>query len=169
MHKATHVLIAEFYRDNRGISKSFSKPFGVQEDIPSAWGRPKASDLNPTGTGKGNPLDQGERFITLVHPVDPARAREIAENFLALVEYLDYAAGVRKVCESKSPHALYAKSICEHSDIAAELLDGELDREKLKRAMVEIRQAESALRQLEGGVQRLLDDLVLHDYSTGNR
>jgi hypothetical protein len=159
MHKATHVLIAEFYRDNHGISRSFAKPFGVSEDLPSAWGRPKASDTNPTGTGKGNPLDQGERFLTLVHPIDPARSREMAENFVEKVDELDRAAGVTKTFKTKSPAALFAESACEHADIAVEILQGELDLERLLRAKTELRQAKGALLQLEGSIDGLIAEL----------
>jgi len=156
MHKDTHVIIAAFYRDNRGIAGSFAHPFGVHEKVPDAWGRPKPSDLNPTGTGKGNPLDQGMRFIELVHATDPARAREMAENYVALVDDLDRANGHAEVFKMNSPTGLLAKSICEHADIAVELLDGEITVEKLSRALTEIREAKVALLQLEGGVESLL-------------
>lgn len=159
MHKYPHVLIAAFFRDNWGIAESFAKPFGVDKKVPDAWGRPKASDLNPTGTGKGNPLDQGERFIKLVHPTDPARAREMAENYVALVDELDRQAGIGHVREFKNPRALLAKSICEHADIAVEILNGELNISKLEKAKKEIDQAKVALFQLEGGVDCLLREL----------
>lgn len=156
MHKDTHVLIAQFFRDNTGIAQTFAKPFGVHDKLPDAWGRPKPSDVNPTGTGKGNPLDQGERFIKLVHPIDPAKAREMADNFPALVDDLDRRAGIEHAREFKSPSALLAKSICEHADIAAKLLNGELTKEKLEEAMKEICEAKVALFQLEGCIEGLL-------------
>ncbi len=158
MYKDTHVLISLFFRDNRGIAESFAHPFGVHRNVPSAWGNPKPSDINPNGSGKGNPLDQGERFIKLVHPTDPARAREMAENFIALVDELDRRTGVDHVREHHNPSGLLARSICEHADIAAKLLGGELTKEKLQEAMVEIRQAEVALLQLKGGVEALIQD-----------
>jgi hypothetical protein len=156
MHKHTHVIIGEFFRDNRGIASSFAHPFGVNEKIPDSWGRPKASDVNPTGTGKGNPLDQGERMIELVHPIDPSRAREMAENYVELVNELDRRAGAIRAAETNSPHALLAKAIAEHADVSVELISGELTEEKLTKALVEIRQAEVALLQLKGGVEGLL-------------
>lgn len=156
MHKDTHVLIGEFYRDNRGIASSFAHPFGVHTNVPDAWGRPKPSDMNPFGTGKGNPLDQGERLIELVHPIDAARAREMAENYIALVDELDRREGIREAQENQSASGLLANSICEHADIAACLLAGKITTEKLSRALVEIREAEIALLQLKGCVEGLL-------------
>lgn len=161
MHKATHVIIASFFRDNRGIAKTFARPFGVDSEVPTAWGRPKASDVNPSGTGKGNPLDQAERLINLVHPHDPVKAREMAENFIALVDQLDAIEGEEQGHCSSSVHRLLAKSICEHSDIAAEILNGEITFEGLERSMTEIRQAKVALIQLEGAVKELLVNFPL--------
>ena len=157
MHKYPHVLIAAFFRDNWGIAESFAKPFGVDKKVPDAWGRPKPSDLNPTGTGKGNPLDQGERFIRLVHPTDPARAREMAENFVALVDELDRQVGLEHARDFNNPRALLANSICQHADVAAKLLTGELNKTKLEEAKREVHQAKTALLQLEGCIEGLLN------------
>lgn len=157
MHKDTHVLIAAFYRDNRGVAQTFAHPFGVHENVPCAWGRPKPSDVNPYGTGKGTPLEQGERFIALVHPIDPARSREMAENYVELVNELDCRAGIIRAGQTGSPGELLAKSICEHADIAAKLLGGGgLTKENLEQSLTEIRQAECALLQLKGCVEGLL-------------
>lgn len=161
MHRPTHVLIASFYRDNRGVSETFARPFGVSEKIPSSWGRPKPSDENPTGTGNGNPLDQGERLIRLVHPYDPARAREMAENYVALVDDLDGETGERCAASPEGIHQLLARSICEHSDVAAKLLDSELTRETLQKAIDEIREAKVALEQLEAGVKQRFRDIAV--------
>lgn len=158
MHKHSHVLIAEFWRDNSGISEKFAHPFGVHKDTPSAWGRAKPSDANPLATGRGNPLDQAERFITLVHPIDPARAREMAENVVELVNELDHHAGSSETQKSQCPHQLLAKSICEHADIASELLQNGLTEESLAKSLDEIRQAKAALFQLEGGIKGLLQN-----------
>lgn len=156
MHRQTHVIIAQFFRDNRGVAETFARPFGVNEKQPSSWGRPKPSDENPTGTGAGNPLDQAERLIKLVHPFDPARAREMADNTVALVDKLDREVGIASVRENGSVNKLLATSICEHSDIAAEVLDeGELTQAKKDKALEEIRQAEVALKQLKAGVQQM--------------
>lgn len=155
MYKATHVLISAFYRDNRGVSETFARPFGVSEKIPSSWGRPKASDENPTGTGNGNPLDQAERLIRLVHAHDPARAREMVENFAAFVDRLDSDSGIENLTQSGSINKLLARSICEHSEAAAALIDGELTPTSAQVALNELRQAEVATEQLKAAVQHV--------------
>lgn len=156
MHKDTHVLIGQFFSANKGIVESFAHPFGVHPNTVDAWRRPKPSDVNPTGTGKGNPLDQAERFIKLAHSADPSKAREMAENFLALVNELDRQTGIEKTQATATPSQLLAKSICEHADVAAALLSGEMTEEILRKALVEIRESEVALLQLRGGVEGLL-------------
>jgi hypothetical protein len=163
MHKATHVIISSFYRDNRGVAETFARPFGIGEKVPSSWGRPKASDINPTGTGNGNPLDQAERLIDLVYPHDPARAREMAENFTAQVDDLDRQSGIFQIQESQSPSSLLAKSICEHSDVAAALLNGDKSTASLNHALIEIIQAETALAQLKGAIEGLMANSGLGD------
>lgn len=155
MHKATHVLIGSFYRDNRGIAETFARPFGVGSKVPSSWGRPKASDLNPTGTGNSNPLDGAERLIRLVYAIDPARAREMADNFPELVDEMDLVEGAEVVRVTESANGLYAKTICEAADIAEHILNGQPAAIDLEHAMKEIREAESALAQLKGAIQEL--------------
>lgn len=144
------------------MAETFAHPFGVERKVPSSWGRPKASDANPHGTGNGNPLDQGERLITLVHPFDPARAREMAENFVELVDMLDQTEGADHSDCKSDLFQLLAKSIKEHSDVAGLVLKGDLTPEALECAMVELRQAKSALLQLEGGLQELLENGGVH-------
>lgn len=161
MHRPTHVLIADFYRNNRGVAETFARPFGVNEKTPSSWGRPKASDENPTGTGSGNPLDQGERLIRLVHAFDPASARAMADNFVEFVDRLDRDAGEQFATSSDAVHELLARSICEHSDVAAKLLSSELTRETLQKAVDEIREAKVALEQLEAGVKQRFRDIAI--------
>lgn len=163
MHKATHVIIASFYRDNRGVAETFAHPFGVNSKVPSSWGRPKASDANPHGTGQGNPLDQAERLINLVHPIDPARAREMAQNFVSLVDDLDHSAGVEQAREKLSWAEALARSICEHSDIAGALLKDSSDRGTYEAALREIHEAKSALQKLEGAIYEFLEAEVVKE------
>lgn len=108
-----------------------------------AWGRPPESDVNPTGTGKRNPLDCVTRLISLAHKDDPGLAREMAAHFTDTVEQL----------EGKTPQVtgninnLIGHSAKEHMDVVLSILNS--DSPDWKKAFTEIKQAEAALYKVE--------------------
>ena len=140
--------------------KKLAHPFGVDVHTVSAWRRPKPSDLNPTGTGKGNPLDQAERLIRSAHPFDPASARAMADYFNELVNELDSESGMAEAHMKRHPCELLARSICEHADVASSLCIQDYSVETLHSALKEIKEAKVALLQLEGCIYGMLNDDV---------
>lgn len=156
-HKAPHVILGKFFRENRGVAETFAHPFGVCSKIPSSWGRPKASDTNPTGTGNNSPLNGTEKLMEMIHQYDPATVHEIADNMKAFACELDRREGAIQADSEIHFLKSLAHSIREHADVAECVLEGDLEGD-LDRAMVEVRQAESALLQLKGGLAERQQD-----------
>lgn len=115
--KRSHEIYADFYADVTSGSKRMAAAHGVSSDTASAWARPKASDFNPTATGKNNPLDGALRSMRVIHPHDPERARQ----FVALIEQecdaLDYEAGLLEATEMDHPCRAIAEVIKRQSDL----------------------------------------------------
>lgn len=121
---------------------------GKDTHTAEAWARETASNENPSGTGKHNPLDCIFRLIGLAHKEDDrALAQELAE---APMRYYDWLEGTSPAIEA-SLDELIGAAIKEHSEAIVEALNKV--RPNYARAMTEIVQAEIALRDLKGKVQ----------------
>ena len=128
-----------------------AKAFGVSLGTVRAWRHPKPSDADPTGTGKGNPLDQPARYIRIVHHYNPGNARKAAQYFEDLVDELDRATG-----ESEDPANILDELrglVKEESDVVQQLLGKDLSEATLRDALTEIDEARAQLERLYGAVK----------------
>lgn len=123
---------------------TIAKACGKTTETVDAWGRPPASNENPSGTGKHSPLDCVVRLQRLAHKEgDAALAYEIAEMFADNANDLD----------GKTPHnriardVLIGSAIKEHGEAIVECLNAE--NPNFIKAHTEITQAEVALRKLK--------------------
>ncbi len=115
MLKETHELLAEAFARNSSLKTKLPQPFGVHVETVTAWARPKSSDINPTGTGKGNPLDRTEKLIEITHVTDPEMAREMSEHFVKFVDELDRMRGLTEAFEDKNMCAAIARVVESHA------------------------------------------------------
>jgi hypothetical protein len=151
----THEICAE------GISPHLvgvlANAFGLEKGTVRAWRHPKESEANPTGTGKGNPLDQAARYIRIVHRYNPGNARQAAQYFADLVDELDRAAGLADP-QSESGRVLnnLRELMKEESDVAQILVGTKLNEETLKTARREIAQERAALERLDSVIETSL-------------
>ncbi len=144
----THEICAEGITAH--LVQVLAKAFGVALGTVRAWRQPKPSDANPTGTGKGNPLDQVARYIEIIHHYNPGNARKAAQYFEDLVDELDRSSG-----ESDDPENILAELrelVKEESDVVQQLLGKPLDEATLREALTEISEARAALERLYGAV-----------------
>ncbi len=111
MKKNSSEIFADFYTDIPSGGKRMALAFGVHSDTATAWARRKPSDIFPTATGKGNPVDQCVRAMTVIHPHDPARAREIADYLDTVCDDLDRDAGLAEAEDAQNPCAAIARVV----------------------------------------------------------
>lgn len=157
----THEICAEGITAH--LVHVMAKAFGIAIGTVRAWRQPKASDANPTGTGKGNPLDQSARYIEIVHHYNPGNARKAAQYFEDLVDELDRATG-----ESEDPANILEELrglVKEESDVVQQLLGKQLDEAALRDACTEIDEARAQLERLYGAVKGQLQRAVSPDAS----
>lgn len=154
----THEICAEGLSAH--LVKKVALAFGLNEGTVQAWRRPKESDLEPTGTGKRNPLDQAERLICIVHQSNPGNARQAANYFLELVDELDREAGCIADADEASESATIVtrlrELIKESSDVAMALVGSGFEEHTLRQALREIAEERSALERLSGAVEMRL-------------
>jgi len=118
---------------------------GKEIQTAEAWGREPASNENPSGSGRRNPIDCIIRLMGLAHKEgDRALAREIAETF---TDYADYLDGVAGELDDTEIEELAGKSVKEHGDAIFEALKRR--KPNYPKAMTEIVEAEIALRDLK--------------------
>lgn len=151
----THELLAESLTAH--LVKVLAKGFGVTEGTVRAWRHPKESDANPTGTGKGNPLDQAARLIRIIHKYNPGSARQAAEYFADLVDELDREAGIAETGESAGILNTMRETIREGADVQMLLVGSEFDEHTLRRARKEIAEDLAALGRLDAAVRAELE------------
>ena len=153
--KRSWEIIAELLTVN--IKKVLAAAYSVHSDTVGAWGRAPASDSNPSGTGKHNPLDQAERYITIAHRYDPGNAREAARYFADLVNRLDREAGTAAAAVHDSPCALLAESVKETTDFVVILAAKPENPLAWIKARTEISQAKAKLNELDGCLESLIE------------
>lgn len=122
---------------------------GKEVQTAEAWAREPASNENPAGTGKNNPLDCIFRLMGLAHKDgDKALTREMAE---AVVAYADWLDGIEPRPEGTLTELIGA-AIKEHSEAIVEALNLPT-KPNYAKAMTEIVQAEIALHELKKTVR----------------
>lgn len=154
----THEICAEGLTAH--VVKKLAVAFGVSEGTVRAWRQPKESDIDPTGTGKCNPLDQAERLIRTVHKYNPGNARQAAQYFEDLVDKLDHEAGQYFLLGSGSRILDELRTtIRETADVATALVGLEFDEHTLRSARREIAEGRTALERLDAVVKAKLNTL----------
>ena len=138
------------------LKYELASPFRVTPKTIEAWARPKESDPELMGTGKGNPLDRVEKLLEETHPYDPEMAREIAEHFPSFVDELDRRAGVFEAEEDEHPCRLLAKVLEQNTKLILSGLGGCDDPKKLSEVFPNVRNLKTYVLQLEGCIERLL-------------
>lgn len=154
--KKSSEIFADFYADISTGKNRMAQAFGVTPDTAQAWSRPKASDINPTGTGKGNPVDQAERAVRIIHAHDPARAREISAYLETVCNELDREAGIVEADTAEHPCRAMARVAESHLQLVLTGLGGCDDPTKLTEALANTRHLKAYVLQLEGCIERLL-------------
>lgn len=127
------------------IAKLLSRAFGCDLKTVEAWRRPKASDHNPTGTGKANPLDQVERAVRIIHKYDSAGARRWAQYIADVCDELDAERARSGFQSTEERTCKVAALIREHSEAVIALMRADDDQAALK----ELEEMMDAGRQLE--------------------
>lgn len=155
----THEILAEALTAR--VVHVTAQAFGVNEQTVRAWRHPKESDLNPTGTGKANPLDQAARIIRVIHQYNPGAARQAAEFFIDLVNQLDEEQGVGSqetgAGEGESILDRLREEIKEAGDVTLALIGKDMDPLTLRRARKEIAEDIAALHRLDASVNAELE------------
>jgi hypothetical protein len=153
----THEILAEGITAH--LVEVLAKAFGVEKGTVRAWRHPKESDENPTGTGKGNPLDQAARLIRIVHQYNPGNARQAAHYFSNLVNELDRAGcEVAAYAEPEGDILDHVRScIKEGADVHTVLVGAQFDEHTLRRARREIAEEQAALQRLDGVLCSVLE------------
>lgn len=154
--KKSNEIFADFYADISTGKNRMAQAFGVTPDTSQSWSRPKASDINPTGTGKGNPVDQAERALRVIHPHDPSRAREIPSYLELICSELDREAGMTEAETAEHPCRAMARVAESHLRLVLTGLGGCDDPHKLRAALANTRDLKAYVLQLEGCIERLL-------------
>lgn len=154
--KQSHEIFADFYTDVPSGKSRMATVHGVHKDTATAWARPKPSDLNPSATGKGNPIDQTTRSMRVIHPHDPARAREIADHCREVCDELDREAGLVEAEEQGNPCKFIARLAADQVKLILTGLGGEYDPAKLREALKHTHSLKSNILQLESCIEKLL-------------
>lgn len=158
----THEILAEGITAH--LVKVLAAAFGVDEGTVRAWRRPKESDAEPTGTGKGNPLDQAARLVRIVHQYDPGNARQAAQYFVDLVDELDRAGAGDEVIAYAEPGDerildKVRECIKEGADVPMALVGANFAANTLRIARREIAEDIAALNRLDAAVKFQLERL----------
>lgn len=157
----THEICAEGLTAH--LVKIIARAFGVDEQTVRAWRHPKESDLNPTGTGKRNPLDQVERYVRIIHQSNPGNARAVAAYFVDLVNELDRESGVDSEAATFPGTDAILPALLnlmrESADVPQALIGKEFDEHTLRRVRKEVREERAALEALDGAVELKLRQL----------
>lgn len=149
--KAPNFLATYGLFDRLGELLTFGKiaqSCGKEVQTAEAWGREPASNANPAGSGRRNPIDCILRLMGLAHKEnDRVLVREIAETF---TDYADYLNGIQ-ITDRREIAELAGASVKEHGEAIFEALN--LKKPNYPKAMTEIVQAEIALRDLKEKVR----------------
>lgn len=153
----THEICAEGITAH--LVHVLAKAFGVNEQTVRGWRHPKESDENPTGTGKGNPLDQAARYIRIVHHYNPGNARQAAKFLADLVDELDRASCDVVAYSEPEGHILDRVRDCikEGADVHTALVGAQFDEHTLRRARREIAEEQAALQRLDAVLRSALE------------
>jgi hypothetical protein len=111
------------------LKKLVANTRGVCVKTVESWCRPAASDTDPYGSGKQNPLDAQEREMRIIFKYDPALARQIPEYLFSVYDQLTGARGFTEVYEEDDD---IARLTSEFADVIKARLANKSDDEKLK-------------------------------------
>jgi hypothetical protein len=154
--KDTHELLAEAFERSASLKDKLVRPFGVDKDTITAWARPKSSDINPFGTGKGNPLDRTEKLIEMTHVSDPEMGREIAEHFSKFVDELDRQRGLTEAFEMGNPCAAISKVVEAQAKLVNSTIKGCENPENAVELFANTKILKTRVLQLEGCLRALI-------------
>lgn len=154
--KKTHELLAKLFSRVPSLKDELASPFRVEKDLITAWARPKASDENLYGTGKGNPLDRVEKLLSEAHAYDPDMTREIAEHFPRFVDELDRRAGFDECEDGEQPCRAIARVAEGHLQLIVAGLGNCDDPRKMSEVLAKTQALKSYVIQLEGCVKGIL-------------
>ena len=154
--KNSHEIFADFYADIPSGGKRMAAAFGVHNDTAVAWSRPKASEINPFATGKANTIDQTARAMRVIHPHDPARAKEIVDYLRDVLDEMDRAAGLYEAVQAESPCAAIGRVVENMARLVNVSLGSCDNPEMLEAAYEKTRGLSSSVKQLESCLHELL-------------
>lgn len=122
------------------LVKLLSRVFGIDRKTVEAWRRPKESDADPTGTGKGNPLDRPAQAMKIIHEFDPAGARRWAQYLVDVCDELDKARTASGFESIEDKHERAARLLRESSEAVIALVRNDDDAEALREVeeMIEV-------------------------------
>lgn len=128
----THTFIERLAKYTT-FGKIASK-FRTTTKTAEAWGREPESNLNPTGSGKKNPLDGVLRLMGMAFEKDRGLAKEIGDLF---PNYFLFLLGQKKG-EAACRKLMAGQAVKEHADVIFEILGtDEIDFQKLGKEMAE--------------------------------
>lgn len=156
MLKDTHELLGEAFERNSNLKNKLIRPFGVNADTVTRWACPKSSDINPFGSGKGNPLDRTEKLIEMTHVTDPEMAREIAEHFPKFVDELDRQRGFTEAFEMENPCLAIARVVEAQAKLVNSTIKDCVNREIAGEILAKTQQLKTCILQLEGCLKGLI-------------
>ena len=156
--KTTHGLLAKAFLRVPDLLELLPHHFGVKRQTIVSWARPKASDKDLYGTGKGNPLDRVEKLLDELHSFDPEITREIAEYFSVYVDELDRRAGFDEADTLEHPCRAIVRTIEAHSKLIKTSLGGCEDPRVVSSCLDSTVELKSRVIQLEACLRRVLQN-----------
>lgn len=156
--KKSNEIFADFYSAVQTGKSRMATAFGVHKDTAQAWGRAKPSEINPSATGKGNPVDQTARAMKIIHPHDPALAREIVEHLREVCDDLDRAAGEAEADEQGNPFQAMARVAKKQLELVLTGLGNDCNPDRLRDALKQTNSLKSSIIQLEGCLEKLISN-----------
>lgn len=158
MSKRSHEIFADFYSEITSGSKRMAAAFRIHRDVCGSWARPVATEINPTATGKNNPIDGVKRVIDIIHPHDPVRVREIVTLLNEYCDQKDRDAGFFEAEESSDPCAAVRRVVESQMQLTLSALEncGDEDPEKMKANLSKTKKLKAMVIQLEGCYEQLL-------------
>lgn len=156
--KKSNEIFADFYAEVSDGKSRMAACHGVTPATAGSWASPKASDANPTGSGKANLIDQAAKAIRVIHPHNPARAREIPQILVELCDHLDRQAGIAEAEDPDQPCLLMAKVAESHLKLVITGLGGcdGNDPVQLAKARADTQKLKSFVIQLDSCIAQLL-------------